>query len=177
MSVVLKRELDHEILEVKLNRPDRFNALNEDVIGSMIDIFKGLNRDRNTRVVILTGEGRGFCSGADLRAEDSQAGSVPGTEGMSDLGYVYKYQEYLAEMILAIHDCDKPVIAAVNGAAAGGGCRSRLPAISESGQKKQVRCGLHKDWAVRMRCGFELFFASVNGFVCSHGAHADRTCN
>ena len=121
MSVVLTRELDHEILEVKLNRPDRFNALNEEVIGSMIEIFKGLNRDRNTRVVILTGEGRGFCSGADLRAEDSQAGSVPGTEGMSDLGYVYKYQEYLAEMILAIHDCDKPVIAAVNGAAAGGG--------------------------------------------------------
>ncbi len=66
------------------------------------------------------GEGKGFCAGADLKA-DSAPGAIPGTEGMSHLGYVYKYQEYLADLMLAIHECDKPVIAAINGAAVGGG--------------------------------------------------------
>jgi len=118
---VLTRTLEEGVLEISLNRPDRLNALNEQLIGELTDVFRGLNRDRETRVVILTGQGKGFCAGADLKASDAQAGSIPGTEGMSQLGYVYKYQEYLADLVLAIHECDKPVIAAVRGAAVGGG--------------------------------------------------------
>ena len=113
--------LEEGVLEVRLNRPERFNALNERLIGELTEVFRGLNRDRDTRVVILTGAGKGFCAGADLKASDAAPGSVPGTEGMGQLGYVYKYQEYLADMVLAIHECDKPVIAAVHGAAVGGG--------------------------------------------------------
>lgn len=126
MSTVITKQLDDDILEVRLNRPERFNALSEELVGELTEVFKGLNCDRQNRVVILTGEGRGFCSGADLKSEDSQAGSIPGTEGMGELGYVYKFQEYIADMILAIHECDKPVIAAVNGAAAGGGLSMAL---------------------------------------------------
>jgi enoyl-CoA hydratase len=103
-----------------MNRPDRMNALNEALIGELTGKLRELNRDRGTRVAIITGEGKGFCAGADLKAS-SEPGAIPGTEGMSHLGYVYKYQEYLAELMLAIHECDKPVIAAVNGAAVGGG--------------------------------------------------------
>ncbi len=121
MSTVQQRELEQGLLELRLNRPDRLNALNEDLIGELAAIMRDLNLNREVRVVILTGEGRGFCAGADLRSSDSSAGSVPGTEGMGKLGYVYKYQEYLADLMLAIHECDKPVIAAVNGAAVGGG--------------------------------------------------------
>jgi enoyl-CoA hydratase len=120
VTAVIQRELESGILEVCLNRPERLNALNEALVGELNQLFRDLNRNRDVRVVILTGKGKGFCAGADLQASGAP-GSVPGTAGMSQLGYVYKYQEYLAEMILAIHECDKPVVAAVNGAAVGGG--------------------------------------------------------
>ena len=108
------------ILEVRMNRPERLNALNPGLIGELIAVFRGLQQDRQTRVVIFTGAGKGFCAGADLQ-EFVAPGGIPGTSGMSQLGFVYKFQEYLAELMLAIHECDKPVIAAVNGAAVGGG--------------------------------------------------------
>lgn len=120
MSVILRNVLEEGVLELRLNRPERLNSLNEDLIGELKAILRGLNDDRQVRVVIITGEGKGFCAGADLKAS-SGPGRIPGTAGMTQLGFVYKYQEYLAELMLAIHECDKPVIAAVNGAAVGGG--------------------------------------------------------
>jgi enoyl-CoA hydratase len=120
METVSCRTLEQGILEVRMNRPDRLNALNPTLIGEMIDVFRRLQLDRETRVVIVTGEGKGFCSGADLQ-DYATPGAIPGTEGMSHLGFVYKYQEYLTQLMLAIHECDKPVIAAINGAAVGGG--------------------------------------------------------
>jgi enoyl-CoA hydratase len=121
MTTVKQNTLEEGILELRLNRPDRYNALSEELVGELTGVFRELNNNREVRVVILTGEGKAFCAGADLKSEDSAAGSVPGTEGMGQLGYVYKFQEYLANLMLAIHECDKPVIAAVNGAAVGGG--------------------------------------------------------
>ena len=118
---VLQSQIEEGILEIRLNRPERLNALNETLTGELTQVFRELNRNREIRVVILTGEGKGFCAGADLQSTAAAPGSIPGTEGMSQLGYVYMYQEYLAELMLAIHECDKPVIAAINGAAVGGG--------------------------------------------------------
>ncbi|MEY4160791.1 MAG: putative enoyl-CoA hydratase echA12, partial [Pseudomonadota bacterium] len=86
-----------------------------------------LNNDRKTRVVILTGEGRGFCSGADLQ-EEAAPGAIPGTDGMGEVGFVYRFQEYLMRAVLAIHECDKPVIAAINGVTVGGGLSMALAA-------------------------------------------------
>ena len=120
MNSVICTPLEPGILEVRLNRPDRLNAFNPELIGELIAGFRGLQEDRQTRVVILTGEGKGFCAGADLQ-EFVAPGGIPGTAGMSQLGFVYKFQEYLSTLMLAIHECDKPVIAAVNGAAVGGG--------------------------------------------------------
>lgn len=120
METIIANRLDDGILELRLNRPERLNALNPTMLGELLETFRDLNRDRATRVVILTGAGKGFCAGADLKGT-GETGSIPGTKGMSQLGFVYKYQEYLADVMLAIHECDKPVIAAVNGAAVGGG--------------------------------------------------------
>lgn len=147
METVSCRTLQAGILELRMNRPERLNALNPALIRDLIDSFKGLQHDRQTRVVILTGEGTGFCSGADLQ-EFVAPGGIPGTAGMSQLGFVYKYQEYLAELMLAIHECDKPVIAAVNGAAVGGGlglalaCDIRLASTSAKFGAVFIKTGL-----------------------------------
>lgn len=153
METADRHVLEEGILEVRMNRPGRLNALNETMIGELTELFRGLNRDRSVRVVILTGSGRGFCAGADLRSgseedQSGQVGSVPGTEGMSQLGYVYKYQEYLAELVLAIHECDKPVIAAINGPATGGGlalalaCDLRLASTAARFSAAFIKTGL-----------------------------------
>lgn len=124
---LLRRDLGGGILELRLNRPERLNALTAPVVGELIDAFEGLREDRATRVVILTGAGQGFCAGADLQ-EPAAPGAIPGTAGMGTLGFVYKFQEYLARMVVAIHECEKPVVAAVNGAAVGGGFAMALAA-------------------------------------------------
>ncbi|MEM1113776.1 MAG: enoyl-CoA hydratase-related protein [Pseudomonadota bacterium] len=120
MPLVLSESLDAQTLCLTLNRPDKLNALVPALLTELIDALRAVNHSREIRAVVITGAGRGFCAGADL-APGEDAGEVPGSEGMSQLGYVYKYQELLAELMLAIHECDKPVIAAVNGAAVGGG--------------------------------------------------------
>jgi enoyl-CoA hydratase len=106
------------IAVVTLNRPDRINALGATLVGEVTAAVRGLSRDRNVSAVVLTGAGRGFCSGADLSGERDPA---PDSEGRGPVGLVHRSQEHLVDMILAVHECEKPVIAAVHGAAVGGG--------------------------------------------------------
>jgi enoyl-CoA hydratase len=112
-------DTSHErIAVVTLNRPDRLNALGPTLVGEVTAAFRGLSRDRDVSAVVLTGAGRGFCSGADLSGERDPA---PDSQGRGPVGLVHRSQEHLVEMILAVHECEKPVIAAVHGAAVGGG--------------------------------------------------------
>ncbi|MYW03231.1 enoyl-CoA hydratase-related protein [Streptomyces sp. SID3343] len=106
------------VATVSLDRPDRLNALSPTLVEDVKEAFRALHRERDVRAIVLTGRGRGFCSGADLSGDPDPA---PDTEGRGRVGLVYRTQEHLAEMILAIHECEKPVIAAVHGAAVGGG--------------------------------------------------------
>lgn len=103
---------------VTINRPERRNALSASVVADLSRAFAELRGDRATSVVVLTGAGEGFCAGADLSGEHDPA---PDTEGRNEVGVVYRAQEQLADLVLAIHECDKPVVAAVHGAAVGGG--------------------------------------------------------
>lgn len=120
MNHVIQTQASEQVAEIRLNRPEVMNAISPQMLDELITAIKQAQYDRNTRAIILTGEGRGFCAGADL-STSSAAGDIEGTAGMSQLGFVYKYQEKIAETALAIHECDKPVIAAINGAAVGGG--------------------------------------------------------
>jgi 2-(1,2-epoxy-1,2-dihydrophenyl)acetyl-CoA isomerase len=97
------------VATVTLNRPDSLNALNATMRAELLAAFKALGRDGAVRAVVLTGAGRGFCSGADLRggAEERDFRRVLTTE--------------YNPLIRAIRDLPKPVLAAVNGVAAGAG--------------------------------------------------------
>lgn len=108
-------------LVLRLNRPDRLNALSWGMIEELGDRLRGLATERAARVLIFTGTGRGFCSGLDLGGDDA-VGSVGGTVE------VYERQEKVAGLALAIRNLPIPVIAAVNGPAAGGGFSISLAA-------------------------------------------------
>ena len=107
-----------EVAVVTLNRPERMNALSVGLVMELREAANEIHRDRRIRVAVLRGAGRGFCAGADLKGDDVR---VPGTEGMGELGSIYKMQENLAETVLALHECEKPIVAAIHGAAVGGG--------------------------------------------------------
>ncbi|NLV54129.1 MAG: enoyl-CoA hydratase/isomerase family protein [Acidimicrobiales bacterium] len=111
-------ERDGTTAVVTMNRPERRNALSASMATALVDAFTELHRDRGTRVVVLTGAGPGFCAGADLSGDHDPA---PDSEGRGPVGAVYRTQEHLQRAVLAVHECDKPVVAAVHGAAVGGG--------------------------------------------------------
>ena len=103
---------------VVLDRPDRLNALGPELVQGIKDAMAELTRDRAARAVVIRGEGRGFCSGADLTGDGPPS---PDSEGRGPVGATYRAQEHIAEMMTAVHECEKPLIAAVHGAAVGGG--------------------------------------------------------
>lgn len=110
--------LDGGVLTVKLNRPDLLNAINEQMATELNDAVGFAGRATEVRCVVLTGEGRGFCSGQDLRDR-------AGTTGIS---YGELLRARLNPIVLGLRALEKPVIAAVNGVAAGAGCSLALAA-------------------------------------------------
>lgn len=102
---------------VTLNRPERMNSMAFDVMVPLAAVLAELNHDNDVRVIVLTGAGRGFSSGADHRS----AGSVPNVTGLTRPSYALRSMEVLDEVILAMRRMHQPIIAAVNGAAIGGG--------------------------------------------------------
>ena len=99
---------------IKLNRPDKRNALHPDLIKQMKEKLNEIRDDDNVKVLIITGEGKAFCAGADL-SYLSELRNFSSTDNEKD-------SEELAEMFLMIYKFPKPTIAAVNGAAIAGGC-------------------------------------------------------
>jgi len=114
--VLVDRPQPHVAL-VTLNRPERMNSMAFDVMVPLKKVLDELTHDNETRVVVLTGAGRGFSSGADHKS----AGSVPHIDGLTRPSFALRSMEVLDDVILAIRKLHQPVIAAVNGAAIGGG--------------------------------------------------------
>ena len=102
---------------VTLDRPERMNAMAFDVMIPLREALEEVSRDNDVRVVVLTGAGGAFCSGADL--EDP--GRVPGVDGLTLPTIALRSMELLDDVMLTIRRMHQPVIAAVNGPAIGGG--------------------------------------------------------
>ena len=104
------------VTTVTLRRPEALNALDEAMTLELVRVFTELEHDDATRVIVLTGEGRGFCAGADLGAIVAEAGTDPTPAQMRQLT-----RRGPAQLARTLYQTEKPIIAAVNGAAAGAG--------------------------------------------------------
>ncbi|MFP6836295.1 MAG: crotonase/enoyl-CoA hydratase family protein [Pseudomonadales bacterium] len=114
-------DVEDGILTLTLNRPERLNAFNREMLAEMVDAFDRADADDDISVIIVTGAGRAFCAGADLASgggtfdadgrEDRASGLNPDGGGV---------------LTLRIHELKKPIIAAVNGAAVGVGVTMTL---------------------------------------------------
>jgi 2-(1,2-epoxy-1,2-dihydrophenyl)acetyl-CoA isomerase len=104
------------IATISLNRPEVYNALNDEITYELQDAFKTVARDESVRVVVLTGEGKAFCSGQDLKSSGGQT-------KRSFLDSLYKRYN---PIIRAMRTLPKPIICRLNGVAAGAGCSMAL---------------------------------------------------
>ena len=115
MSFILA-EKKHNILILKLNRPDKFNSFNREMALQLIAELNKAENDKTIRAIVITGEGKAFCAGQDL-AEAIDANG-PGIKKI--------VEEHYNPIILKIRTIEKPIIASVNGVAAGAGANIAL---------------------------------------------------
>ncbi len=112
----LKFETNEGISTITLNRPEVYNALNDELTFELQDAFKTVARDQAVRVVVLTGAGKAFCSGQDLKDRSTQRKQ----SFLESLGKRYN------PLILAMRHLPKPIVCRLNGVAAGAGCSIAL---------------------------------------------------
>lgn len=117
MDVVVRSEPAPGIVQLTLNRPDKLNAMTGELVQSLHEHLDAIAVDPVARVVILTGEGRGFCAGLDLGGY----GTAPHTEHLGRTQAGFAVQKHIATLMPKLRSLPQPVIAAVNGPAAGGG--------------------------------------------------------
>jgi enoyl-CoA hydratase/carnithine racemase len=107
-------EVAEGIATITLNRPDKLNALTFDVYADLRDLLTELPHRGDARVVVLTGEGRGFCSGGDVE-------EIIGELRKMQAAQLLEFTRMTGAVVKALRECPLPVIAAVNGVAAGAG--------------------------------------------------------
>jgi enoyl-CoA hydratase len=117
---------DAGIRILTLDRPERLNAMSPALIDQLHERLDELRADATARVVVLTGAGRGFCSGLDL--QDASPTGLTGNEGRGRMQRGMDVQQRIASLVPALRSLRIPVVAAVNGAAAGGGLALALAA-------------------------------------------------
>ena len=139
MFETVKYEVNNQVAWITLNRPEKLNAFTEQLNKDLELAVKQANRDSTVRCLVITGEGRAFCSGEDLAGvkEDMDHGEV--------------LRRRYNPMVMELHKCEKPIVAAVNGVAAGAGmslalaCDFRLLSEKASFIEAFIHVGLVPD--------------------------------
>jgi Enoyl-CoA hydratase/carnithine racemase len=110
----LELRQDGEVIWATMNRPERLNALSRNLVTELRDFFVGLYWRRDVRVVVLRGAGEAFCAGLDLKERGDP-------QGGRSIGAGLTRQREISEIVIAMRRCPQPIIACIDGAAAGGG--------------------------------------------------------
>ena len=143
---ILLVEKNVAVATVTLNRPDQMNALSPELLGELCAAFKDLQADRNILAAVLTGNGRAFCAGLDLKAMSSHPG---GLEAFAIHGE--------NDVARAMADFDRPIIVGVNGVAATGGFELALMGdiliCADSARFADTHCrvGLAPGWGLSQK--------------------------
>src|SRR5712691_9678593 len=144
MSFIVPASRDH-VMTITLNRPDKLNAFGGTMREELLSALRDVELDSDCRVVVITGAGRAFCAGGDVEymASLQKSGDINALRKLLDAG---------AEIVRQISTMAKPVIASINGVAAGAGCNLALSCdyriASDHAKLGEtfVRIGLHPDW-------------------------------
>jgi enoyl-CoA hydratase/carnithine racemase len=139
-------EVKDAIATLTLNRPERLNALGGTLRDDLFDAVTRAAADSDVRVIVLTGSGKGFCAGGDVKAMNEAK------EGQRERPLLDKIAPLRDRTLLAMRDAPQPIVAAVNGAAAGAGmnlalaCDIRIASSAAKFSQAFVKRGLHPDW-------------------------------
>jgi enoyl-CoA hydratase/carnithine racemase len=139
-------EVKDGIATFTLNRPERLNALGDTLRDDLLDAVMRTAADPEVRVMVITGAGKGFCAGGDVKAMNENR------ETGRERPIIDKIAPSRDQTLLAMRDAPQPIIAAVNGAAAGAGmnlalaCDIRLASTAAKFSQAFVKRGLHPDW-------------------------------
>jgi enoyl-CoA hydratase len=116
-EVLVSERAAKAVQVVTLNRPEQLNTMTAELCEALHDELRRIGADRSCRAIVLTGAGRGFCAGIDLRGY----GQSPGADGSDSARDHLANQEHMSRLVLRLRETPQPVIAAVNGPAAGFG--------------------------------------------------------
>ncbi|MCU1246466.1 MAG: enoyl-CoA hydratase [Acidobacteria bacterium] len=141
----IERRLAEHVATITLNRPDKLNAFSGTMREDLLAALQACEAESDCRVVVITGAGRAFCAGGDVDA-------MAGLQKAGDVDRFRKLLDAGRDIVTTIASLSKPVIAAVNGVAAGAGCNLALACdyriASDTAKLGEtfVRIGLHPDW-------------------------------
>lgn len=113
----LQTKLEGEVLWITLSRPEAMNAFTDEMIKGFIGALKKAEQDPKVRLSVITGEGKAFCAGGDIKAMEEKTGMFAG----DSKELAERYQKGIQQIPKTIEACHKPIIAMVNGAAIGAG--------------------------------------------------------
>jgi 2-(1,2-epoxy-1,2-dihydrophenyl)acetyl-CoA isomerase len=139
-------EVKDGVATLTLNRPERLNALGGTLRDDLHDAITRSSGDSDVRVMVITGAGKGFCAGGDVKAMNEAK------EGKRERPLLEKVAPGRDRTLLAMRDAPQPIIAAINGAAAGAGmnlalgCDIRIASSAAKFSQAFVKRGLHPDW-------------------------------
>ena len=128
-SFVYEHDAASGVATITLNRPDRLNALTFEVYDELRATFRGLDTEPDVRAIVITGAGKAFCSGGDVH-------EIIGVLVGSEYRRLLEFTRTTCDLVLAIRQCRRPVVAAINGTCAGAGaviataCDVRIAATS-----------------------------------------------
>jgi enoyl-CoA hydratase/carnithine racemase len=122
MTALVELTVEDKVAIVSLNRPEVRNAINDALRTELVSVLERLAVDEAVRAVVLTGTGKAFCAGGDISGMKERLNAPPGQVGFNG----WRRQGQVHKSVALLHGMPKPVIAAVNGAAAGLGCDMAL---------------------------------------------------